>query len=102
MATTERAAMTTPTATLPAAARTRRPGAPEPALSWGARTGPVLAVTLAVLVLWYLAAIALNAPGAIERVLGGPDGTWSATQLVQTTWAMQRPILPVQIGRAHV
>lgn len=95
MATTERAVMATPTASVSGASHTRRPGAPAPALGWGARTGPVLVVTLAVLLLWYLAAIGLNAPGAIERVLGGPDGGWSATQLVQTTWAMQRPILPV-------
>jgi NitT/TauT family transport system permease protein len=56
---------------------------------------PVSVVLAVLLVLWYGLAIALNAPGAIERVLGGPGGHWTWPQLVSTTWAMQRPVLPV-------
>lgn len=57
-------------------------------------TLPVAVVLLAALLLWYLGAIVLNAPGAIERVLGGPQAPWSARELIATTWSMQRPILP--------
>ena len=53
--------------------------------------GTVLSVLIGA---WYLGAVALNAPGAIERVLGGPEGGWSWQDLVRTTWAMQRPVLP--------
>ncbi len=55
---------------------------------------PVSSVLAVVLLLWYALAIALNAPGAIERQLGGPDGPWHAADLVQATWSMTRPILP--------
>jgi len=55
---------------------------------------PVAVVLAALLLLWYALAIALNAPGAIERHLGGPNGPWTAADLVQTTWSMTRPILP--------
>ncbi|WP_286747391.1 ABC transporter permease [Aquabacterium sp. UBA2148] len=55
---------------------------------------PVACVLTVLMLLWYALAIALNAPGAIERHLGGPDAPWTATELVQTTWSMARPILP--------
>ncbi|MCY7306890.1 MAG: ABC transporter permease [Rhodoferax sp.] len=54
---------------------------------------PIGAILLTVLVLWYLLAVYLNAPGAIERVLA-PQGAWSWTDLVRVTMAMQRPVLP--------
>jgi NitT/TauT family transport system permease protein len=55
---------------------------------------PIASVLLAVILLWYVGAVWLNAPGAIERVLAprGPGWTWS--DLVQTTLSMQRPVLP--------
>ncbi|MFZ4552463.1 MAG: ABC transporter permease [Aquabacterium sp.] len=53
--------------------------------------GVVLAVLLGG---WYLGAVALNAPGAIERVLGGPTAPWRWQDLISTTWSMQRPVLP--------
>ncbi len=54
---------------------------------------PVAVMLLAVLLLWYAAAWVLNAPGAIERVLPH-DGTWTWSDLLATTMAMQRPVLP--------
>ena len=54
---------------------------------------PVAVMLLAVLVAWYVGAVVLNAPGAIERVLP-PDGAWNWQELVQATLAMQRPVLP--------
>ena len=57
------------------------------------RALPVLGTLTGLLLLWYAAAIYLNAPGAIERVLA-PRGTWSWRDLVSATMAMQRPVLP--------
>ena len=54
---------------------------------------PVLVMLLAVLLAWYGAAWAMNAPGAIERVLP-QDGAWTWQDLLQATMAMQRPVLP--------
>ena len=54
---------------------------------------PVLVMLLAVLLAWYGAAWAMNAPGAIERVLP-QDGAWTWQDLLQATRAMQRPVLP--------
>ena len=51
-------------------------------------------VILAVLVLaWYTLAVALNAAGAIERVLE-PKGAWTWQDLVAATMAMERPVVP--------
>ena len=62
---------------------------------------PVAVVLAGVLLLWYALAIALNAPGAIERHLGGSQATWSGEDLIRTTWSMDRPVLPAphQIAR---
>ena len=54
---------------------------------------PVLGTVTGLLLLWYAAAIYLNAPGAIERVLA-PRGAWTWRDLVSATMAMQRPVLP--------
>jgi NitT/TauT family transport system permease protein len=54
---------------------------------------PVATVLLAVLLLWYGATWALNAPGAIERVLDADAGyTWQ--QLLEATMTMERPLMP--------
>jgi NitT/TauT family transport system permease protein len=57
------------------------------------RIGPVLTVLVALLLVWYGAAIWLNAAQVIERVLSDRPG-WSLTDLVQLTLAMERPVLP--------
>lgn len=54
---------------------------------------PVAVMLLGVMLAWYAGAWALNAPGAIERVLA-PDGSWTWQDLLQATMAMQRPVLP--------
>jgi NitT/TauT family transport system permease protein len=64
--------------------------------SWRARLAagfPVAVMLLLVLLAWYAGAWALNAPGAIERVLP-QDDTWTWQDLLQATMAMQRPVLP--------
>jgi NitT/TauT family transport system permease protein len=54
---------------------------------------PVVAMLVAVLLLWYGAAWWLNAPGAIERVLP-QDTAWTWRDLLSATMAMERPLMP--------
>lgn len=54
---------------------------------------PVMVILAAALVLWYIAAIWMNAAGAIERVLPS-DAPWTWRDLVAATLDMQRPVLP--------
>jgi NitT/TauT family transport system permease protein len=54
---------------------------------------PVLAVLAGLAVVWYLAAVWLNAPQVIERVFDGrPD--WGWRELLAGAWSMERPVLP--------
>ena len=64
------------------------------------RVGPVLTVLIIVLILWYAAAIALNAAQVIERTLASQPG-WGALDLARLTLSMDRPVLPAphQIAR---
>ena len=66
----------------------------------GHKSLPILVILLFILILWYGAAVAMNAPGAIERVLPA-DTPWTWQQLVGATMDMQRPVLPTphQIAR---
>jgi NitT/TauT family transport system permease protein len=57
------------------------------------RVGPVLAVLAVVLVVWYGAAVGLNAPQVIERTLSSQPG-WGPLDLIRLTLAMDRPVLP--------
>jgi len=54
---------------------------------------PVSTLLVALLVVWYVAAISMNAEGAIVRVLT-PKGPWAWQDLIGATLNMQRPILP--------
>ena len=64
------------------------------AIPWREQLLPVGVVLAAVLVLWYAGAVGLNAQGAIERVLT-PKGPYTTAELIASTWAMERPVLPV-------
>ena len=57
------------------------------------RVGPVLAVLVVVLVVWYGAAVGLNAAQVIERTLSSQPG-WGALDLIRLTLSMDRPVLP--------
>ena len=57
------------------------------------RVGPVLVVLAILLVIWYGAAIALNAAQVIERTLSAQPG-WGAMDLARLTLSMDRPVLP--------
>ena len=65
----------------------------EPALTRWQRAGPVGVVLAVMLALWYAAALWLNAPQVIERVLTERPG-WTLLDLAPLTWTMQRPVLP--------
>ncbi|MFH1805600.1 MAG: ABC transporter permease [Pseudomonadota bacterium] len=55
--------------------------------------GPVIVVLLALVVVWHVAVIYLNAPTQIDRYnRAGQD--WTASQLISDTMTQERPILP--------
>ncbi len=57
------------------------------------RAGPVLGVVVMVLLLWYAAAVWLNAPQLIER-FNNVGKAWTWQDLSSAAWAMERPVLP--------
>lgn len=57
------------------------------------RAGPMLTVLAVLLIVWHAAAVWLNAPQIIERVLSDRPG-WGLADLVPLTLAMDRPVLP--------
>ena len=73
-------------ATLPLPATRVAPAAPS-------RWAPMAVVVGCILLLWYVGAVALNAPQVTERLnnLGQP---WDWSDLVNAAWAMERPVLP--------
>ena len=76
-----------------AAAALARPHAAARAVRPPSHVLPVLAVLGALGLVWYVAAVWLNAPQVIERVLADqPD--WGLGELLPLTWSMERPVLP--------
>lgn len=69
--------------------------APSPALSrlFTGTLGPVLVVCLAIVALWYVAVIWLNAPWAYDQAQRA-NTELSFSQLVAHTMAQERPVLP--------
>ena len=63
----------------------------ERGLWW--RAGPVITVASLVLLVWYGAAVWLNAAQVIERTLSSQPG-WGAMDLLRLTLSMDRPVLP--------
>ena len=56
------------------------------------RTLPVLAVSLAILAVWYLAAIGVNWATETEKLARAGD--YTAYDAIAATWSAQRPVLP--------
>jgi NitT/TauT family transport system permease protein len=75
-------------------ATTRKPVRASRAARFGEQALPVAVMLLAVLLLWYVGAWAMNAPGAIERVLDPLDKPWNWQDLFAATMNMERPVLP--------
>jgi NitT/TauT family transport system permease protein len=72
------------------------PGVTERGLfarSFAGRSGPLAVVCLALLALWYLGAVWLNAPVLIDGYERRGEA-WSLTRLAGDAMAMERPILP--------
>ena len=57
-------------------------------------TIPVLIVLLALVVIWYLAAIGLNAPWQLGIYERGDVVDWTWPQFISDTWSQERPVLP--------
>ncbi len=81
--------MAAPEATAVARAPSR---AGLPAEAWR-RSAPVAVVLAALLAVWYVAAVALNAPQVIERAFAGRTD-WHLLDLARLAWSMDRPVLP--------
>lgn len=54
---------------------------------------PVATITFAILLVWYAAAVWLNAPQLVDRYARA-DEPWTASRLVADAYAMERPVLP--------
>jgi NitT/TauT family transport system permease protein len=70
------------------------PAAATPARQW--REGyalPLATVLLALLAIWYAAAVWLNAPQVIELAFRDKPH-WTFLDLLDATWSMERPVLP--------
>src|SRR6202171_812078 len=63
---------------------------------------PVLGVVLALLVLWYAGAVALNGRRVTEQ-LDGLGERWGVRELALAAWSMERPVLPAphQIAQGY-
>jgi NitT/TauT family transport system permease protein len=57
------------------------------------RIVPLLTVLAIIGVLWYLGAIALNAPQVRDQ-LNRAGRPWTTTDLIEHAWSMERPVLP--------
>ena len=76
-------ASASPAAALPAPAARRRES----------RALPLATVILALLVIWYGAAVWLNAPQIIDIAFRDKPN-WTTRELVEAAWSMERPLLP--------
>jgi len=68
--------------------------AAAPARRWrDGRALPLAAVLLVLLVVWYAAAVWLNAPQVIDITFSGRTD-WTMSELIDAAWSMERPVLP--------
>jgi NitT/TauT family transport system permease protein len=57
------------------------------------RALPIATVVAAIILLWYVGAVVLNAPQVREGLERG-GAAWTTGELIAGTWAMERPVLP--------
>lgn len=57
-------------------------------------TGPVLVMIAAIIAIWYVAAVFLNAPFQRDTYKRGNVENWTVTQLVKDTMKQARPVMP--------
>ncbi len=58
------------------------------------RIVPVLTVIVAIIAIWYVAAVLLNAPFQRDTYERAKNTTWTTGQLISDTLAQERPVLP--------
>jgi len=78
--------------TIDAAALPAAPGVGA-AAGFVQRVGPVAGIVAVLIVVWYAAAVWLNAPQVIDR-FNSDEKPWNARELIDATWSMDRPVLP--------
>ena len=61
---------------------------------WFERSAPVMVVTAAIFVLWYVATFFLNAPFQKDTYQRGNITTWTTSQLISDTMSQKRPVMP--------
>lgn len=61
---------------------------------WEGKTLPVLSVVLALIVVWYVFSVVLNAPWQFDTYQRHKVTEWSVTQFVGDTLNQKRPVLP--------
>lgn len=61
---------------------------------WQGKTGPVAVVLFAIVVIWYIGAVFLNAPFQRDIYSRANNTSWTATQLIADTMQQPRPVLP--------
>ncbi|MGI9371575.1 MAG: ABC transporter permease [Hyphomicrobiales bacterium] len=55
---------------------------------------PVLTVVAAIIAIWYIATVLLNAPFQRDTYERAKNTTWTTSQLISDTLAQERPVLP--------
>jgi NitT/TauT family transport system permease protein len=73
------------------AVRTETVVLPHPAPQWQAHVLPVAAICLAITVLWYAAAIPMNAVVAEQKIADAGGGLWNT---LAVSWNLDRPVIP--------
>ena len=58
------------------------------------RAMPVLTVVLAIVVIWYVCTVWLNAPGVLDGYARDGRSSWSVGELIADTMSAPRPVLP--------
>lgn len=58
------------------------------------KTGPVMVVMLAIMLLWYVFTVVLNTPWQKDVFKRANNSDWSTVELVKGTMAQERPVLP--------
>jgi len=62
--------------------------------TWWEKAAPVMVVTAAIFVLWYVATFFLNAPFQKDTYQRGNITSWTTSQLISDTMSQKRPVMP--------
>ncbi len=62
--------------------------------TWWEKAAPVMVVTAAIFVMWYMATFFLNAPFQKDTYQRGNITSWTTSQLITDTMSQKRPVMP--------